>query len=97
MLFLETEHREKVPQAGWCFFQVNKRLALLGRVEVPEAMREALLGIGFPLWQAEGLLEDYAHYRRGEAAAVTAGVRDAIGKAPRPFEEFARDHASMFS
>ena len=63
----------------------------------PEAMREALLGIGFPVWQAEGLVEDYAHYRRGEAAAVTSGVEDATGKAPRSFEEFARDYAATFS
>jgi uncharacterized protein YbjT (DUF2867 family) len=49
----------------------------------PEAMREALLEFGFPVWQADGLIEDYAHYRRGEAAAVRSGVQDAIGKAPR--------------
>ena len=60
-------------------------------------MREALLGVGLPVWQADGLVEDYAHYRRGEAAAVTSGVRDAIGKAPRSFDEFARDYAAMFS
>jgi uncharacterized protein YbjT (DUF2867 family) len=63
----------------------------------PEAMRDALLGVGFPVWQAEGLLEEYALYRRGEAAAVTSGVRDAIGKTPRSFEAFARDYAAMFS
>src|SRR5919107_5328415 len=63
----------------------------------PEAMRDALLGVGLPVWQADGLLEDYAHYRRGEAAAVTSSVRDAIGKAPRSFDEFARDYAAMFS
>jgi uncharacterized protein YbjT (DUF2867 family) len=63
----------------------------------PEAMRDALLGVGYPVWQADGLIEDYAHYRRGEAAAVTSGVGDATGKAPRSFEEFARDYAAMFS
>jgi uncharacterized protein YbjT (DUF2867 family) len=63
----------------------------------PEAMREALVGVGLPVWQADGLVEDYAHYRRGEAAAVTSGVRDAIGKEPRSFDEFARDYAAMFS
>ena len=41
--------------------------------------------------------EEYALYRRGEAAAVTPGVRDAIGKAPHSFEAFRRDYASMFS
>jgi uncharacterized protein YbjT (DUF2867 family) len=63
----------------------------------PEAMRDALPGLGFPEWQADGLVEDYAHYRRGEAEAVTSGVRDATGKAPRSFEEFTRDYAAEFS
>jgi len=36
-------------------------------VDIPEApMREALLKFGPPAWQADGLIEDYAHYRRGE-------------------------------
>lgn len=62
----------------------------------PEAMHEALLGAGFPLWQADGLLEEYAQYRRGEAAAVLPGVQEALGRPPRRFEEFARDYAAMF-
>lgn len=62
----------------------------------PEAMHDTLLGVGFPVWQADGLIEDYAHYRRNEAAAITSGVQDVIGKAPRSFEEFARDYATMF-
>lgn len=63
----------------------------------PEAMRETLLNIGFPVWQADGLLEDYQHYRRGEATAIASGVQDASGRNPRRFEEFARDYATMFS
>ncbi len=63
----------------------------------PEAMYDNLLSIGFPLWQADGLMEEYAHYRRNEAAEVTSGVRDAISQEPRSFESFARDYAAMFS
>ena len=63
----------------------------------PEAMRSALLGAGLPPWQADGLIEDYAHYRRGEASAVAPGVRDATGGPPRAFSAFARDYASAFS
>ena len=63
----------------------------------PETMLETLLRIHFPTWQAEGLLEDYAHYRRGEASVVASGVQDTTGKAPRSFETFARDYAPMFS
>lgn len=63
----------------------------------PEAMHDFLLSAKFPLWQADGLLEEYAHYRRNEASAIASGIRDAIGKQPRSFDAFARDYATMFS
>jgi uncharacterized protein YbjT (DUF2867 family) len=63
----------------------------------PDAMRGALVAAGLPDWQADGLIEDYAHYARGEAGEVTTGVLDATGKAPRSFDDFARDYASAFS
>lgn len=63
----------------------------------PEAMYDTLLSVGFPVWQAEGLLEEYELYRRNEAATVTSGIRNAIAKEPRNFETFARDYATMFS
>jgi len=50
-----------------------------------------------PVWQADGLIEDYAHYRRNEAALIASGVQEAISKTPRSFEDFARDYATMFS
>jgi hypothetical protein len=49
-----------------------------------------------PSWQVDGVIEDDAHYRRGEAAAVATGVQDATGCPPRPFEDFARDYAVAF-
>lgn len=63
----------------------------------PEQMREAMVGFGMPAWQADGLIEDYAHYRRNEAAAIASGIEDATGKAPRQFKDFARDYATAFS
>jgi uncharacterized protein YbjT (DUF2867 family) len=75
--------------------------ALERRVEFvdipPDVMRQALIGFGFPTWQADGLIEDYAHYRRGEASAVASGVQDATGHAPRSFVQFAHDYAPAFS
>lgn len=62
----------------------------------PEAMRQALLQFGFPVWQADGLIEDYAHYSRNEAAAIESGVQDATGQSPRSFADFARDYAPTF-
>ena len=63
----------------------------------PESMRAALAELGFPEWQADGLLEEFAMYRRGEVAKVETGVQEALGGAPRSFEEFARDYAPLFT
>lgn len=62
----------------------------------PKELRQFLHQAGMDPWMAEGLVEDYAHYQRGEAAAVAAGVREATGQAPRNFAAFARDYASLF-
>jgi len=62
----------------------------------PEAMRGALAAAGVPDWQADGLIEDYAHYSRGEASEVATGVLEATGKPPRSFDDFARDYAPAF-
>ena len=63
----------------------------------PEAMRGALDGLGFPAWQADGLVEEFEMYRRGEAAGIESGVTDALGRSPRPFVQLARDYAPLFA
>ena len=66
-------------------------------VDIPsDAMRQALLGFGMPAWQVEGLVEDYEHYRRGEAAMVTSTVRDITGTAAKSFSQFAHDYSAAF-
>jgi hypothetical protein len=47
----------------------------------PEGFATSLRGV-LPPWQVDGLLEHYAHYRRGEAAEVTTTVTDLTGQAP---------------
>jgi len=49
-----------------------------------------------PVWQADGLIEDYAHYRRNEAALIASGS-EAISKAPRSFEDSLATMQTMFS
>jgi uncharacterized protein YbjT (DUF2867 family) len=61
----------------------------------PEAFAESIRGL-LPPWQVDGLLEDYAHYRRGEAATVSPTVAKITGTAPRSVEQFARDYAPAF-
>lgn len=67
-------------------------------VEVsPDVMREALLRNGMPKWQAEGVLEDYEHYRKGEAEEVSPAVMDITGYEPEFFAQFALDYSARFS
>lgn len=62
----------------------------------PEDMHREVVKAGFPLWQAEGLIEDYAHYARGEAAHVSSTVNDITGNSPRNFQTFIADYAPFF-
>ena len=62
----------------------------------PEAFVATLLQTGMPAWQAEGLAEDYAHYRRAEAAGVSPDVERVTGRPARTVREFADEHAVAF-
>lgn len=62
----------------------------------PEAFRASLEGV-LPAWQLDGLVEDYAHYARGEAADVPPTVAEITGRQPRDLARFARDHADRFA
>lgn len=67
-------------------------------VDIPStALRDELTKAGFPDWQADGLVEDYAHYQRGEASFVTQTVEEVSGKPARPFSNFAQDYRAAFS
>jgi len=66
-------------------------------VDVPEEeFRNALRAFHMPDWQADGLIEDYAHYRRGEASDISSAVQRVTGEASRPFSAFARDYKAAF-
>jgi len=63
----------------------------------PQVMRTELAKVHFPDWQADGLIEDYAHYSRNEAATITRDIEEVTGGQPRSFTDFARDFAPAFS
>jgi hypothetical protein len=62
----------------------------------PQGFAGALAAAGVPKWQVDGLIEDYAHYARGEAAAISSDVREVTGVEPRDFKTFSRDYARAF-
>jgi uncharacterized protein YbjT (DUF2867 family) len=69
----------------------------VGFVDVtPDAFVDALQSCGVPAWQVEGLVEDYAHYARGEAARVYPTVEEVTHRKPRDIASFARDYAAVF-
>lgn len=65
--------------------------------DLPPAHFAAALEAYLPPWQLDGLVEDYAHYARGEAAALTSAVADLTGRPARDVADFARDHAAAFT
>ncbi|GAO45467.1 SDR family oxidoreductase [Flavihumibacter petaseus] len=62
----------------------------------PEQMESALRAAGFPEWQVGGLIEDYAHYARGEATEVSDTVKRVTGRDVIPFSQFVLDYESAF-
>lgn len=52
-------------------------------VDLPEAHFRELLAAVMPPWQLDGLIEDYAHYRRGEAAEVDSAIPTVLGRPAR--------------
>lgn len=61
-----------------------------------DRLRYAMTAVGMPAWQIEGLVEDYAHYRRGEAAVIADGVKAATSRPPSDFDGFVHDYADSF-
>jgi uncharacterized protein YbjT (DUF2867 family) len=61
----------------------------------PEEMLQGLLAAGFPEWQAEGLIEDYAHYNNGEAMDIYNTVKAVTGKSARNFKSFVKDYSNL--
>jgi len=61
-----------------------------------EQMHGALKAAGFPDWQIGGLIEDYAHYGRGEASEVFETVHEITKEPAIGFEQFVQDHLKFF-
>ena len=67
-------------------------------INVPsDAFAGGLKAAGVPAWQVDGLVEDYAHYARGEAEMISPHVREVTGADPRDMGEFAKDYARAFA
>ena len=52
---------------------------------------------GMPDWSVSTLIELYQFFASGAAARTTETLEKLIGRPPIRFEQFARDHASIFA
>ena len=84
------------------YYEVAERLSEVVGREVryvpvsPEQFREGALGQGLPAWLVDMLERLNEMLAAGEAARVTAAVREVTGTEPRPLRVFARDYAGAF-
>lgn len=62
----------------------------------PDVFREQLMSVGVPTWNVDAMLELFALIRDDRNACVTEDFTALTGKAPRTFDEWARDHAGNF-
>ena len=63
-----------------------------------EAARDSMLDAGLPRELATGFTEIMARYRDGGATAtVSPAIEGLLGRPPRRFEEFVRDHSAAFA
>jgi uncharacterized protein YbjT (DUF2867 family) len=60
------------------------------------AARQGMLGAGLSPWYADGLIELYASYRRGEGAVVTETIRHVSGQMPRSLADYLDAHLGLF-
>ena len=98
------QHRVVVtgPQARAPRDRVAALVAVLGRrltvIDVPvPAVLEQLRGYGLSSWEADGIGELLDLYVQGVATGVVAGVDGILGRPRKTWEDFALDHAGVFS
>ncbi|MFF2511247.1 SDR family oxidoreductase [Streptomyces sp. NPDC058086] len=63
----------------------------------PAELRERFIEAGMSEVYADGVLAGTAYVRTGGNAVVTDDVRAVLGRAPRTFEQWARDHGEAFA
>lgn len=62
----------------------------------PEQFKKQVLSVGVSQWLADGLIEMYTFFAKGNAAKTTNAIQTIAGRAPNNFQEFANDHAQVF-
>jgi uncharacterized protein YbjT (DUF2867 family) len=62
----------------------------------PDMAEQSLRGLGLPDWDAMAVTDLQIWFAQGRAEAVNPDLETLIGRRPRRFEDFVRDHANAF-
>jgi uncharacterized protein YbjT (DUF2867 family) len=67
-------------------------------VDIPEAAhRQAMLGVGMPVWQVEAILELQEYYRGGACATVDGRVASLLGRPERKIDAYLAENRTAFT
>lgn len=67
-------------------------------VDVPSTVaRAGMVAAGVPLTQAEGLMRYFEGVKDGKIYPPTSTIAELLGRPPRNFDDWLRDHASAFA
>jgi uncharacterized protein YbjT (DUF2867 family) len=67
-------------------------------VDVPNAVaRDGMVAAGMPATQADGLMRYFDGVKDGKIYPPTSTIKEVLGRAPRSFDDWLRDHASAFA
>lgn len=67
-------------------------------VDVPSTVaRDGMVAAGVPLTQAEGLMRYFEGVKDGKIYPPTSTIAELLGRPPRSFDDWLRDHASAFA
>jgi len=63
----------------------------------PQQLKQSMLQLGMPQWQADALVDLAAYYMEGPGAGITGDVQRVLGRQPIRFDQFLQDYAASFA
>jgi uncharacterized protein YbjT (DUF2867 family) len=60
----------------------------------PQQLKQSMLQLGMPQWQADALVDLQGYYTDGPGARITQDVQQVLGRQPIRFDQFLQDYAA---
>jgi uncharacterized protein YbjT (DUF2867 family) len=63
----------------------------------PQQLKQSMLQLGMPQWQADALVDLQGYYTEGPGARITGDAQLVLGREPIRFDQFLQDYAADFA